>query len=80
MNPHIMITEHPKRKGWYHVTAEGVRLMNAKRYPSGLYRVSTIPSQFDRVDQAERMMNEEQIEALAMRSQHVIRLMKARGN
>lgn len=80
MKPHVMITKHPKRKDWYHVTVEGVRLMNAKLCPSGLYRVSTMPSQFDRIDQVERMMNEEQIEELAMRSQHVIRMKKSRGN
>lgn len=79
MKPHIMITAHPKRKDWFHVTVEGVRLMNAKKCPSGLYRVSPIPAQFDRIDQVERMMNEEAIENLAMRSQHVIRLLKKTG-
>lgn len=79
MKPHIMITAHPRRKDWYHVTVEGVRLMNAKKYPSGLYRVSPMTSQFDRIDQVERMMNEEAIENLAMRSQHVIRLLKKTG-
>lgn len=67
----ILITEHPRRRDWYHVSVDGVRLMNAKKMPSGLYRVATIPKQFDRVDQVERVMNEEQIEDLAMRSQHV---------
>lgn len=79
MSPHILIEPHPRRKDWYHVTIDGVRLMNAKKMPSGLFRVSTIPKQFDRVDQIERVMNEEQIEALAKRSQHVKCLVKQRG-
>lgn len=76
---HVQITKHQRRPDWYHVTVEGVRLANAKKMPSGLYRVSPIPVQYKSIDQNEMMMNEEQIEEFAMRSLHVQNLKKRQG-
>lgn len=76
---HVKIKEHEKRENWYHVTVDGVRIANAKKMPSGLFRVSPMQVQFKSVDQIERMMNEEQIEELALRSMHVRNLKKRQG-
>lgn len=63
--------EETKRPNWYRVVVFGRRIADARREPSGLFHVKPLETQFVATDRLERLMNEEDIEALAMRSKLV---------